>query len=129
MDRNVGGLRLGFIGYGRHARANLYPSIALAGGRVVRVATRSQSGADEAAAASSADAIALAESGCHAGPIPRKPRSVAAGLFQTASGASTRVDAFISIKTEEPPARGNWRGQPPISGKIHASSPGRFLTS
>ena len=55
MDRDVSGLRLGFIGYGRHARANLYPSIALAGGRVVRVATRSQSGADDAAAAIGAD--------------------------------------------------------------------------
>ncbi len=38
-------LRLGFIGGGRHATANLYPSIALAGGRVVSVATRSAVGA------------------------------------------------------------------------------------
>ena len=55
MDCDVSGLRLGFIGYGRHARANLYPSIELAGGRVIRVATRGQSGADAAARALGAD--------------------------------------------------------------------------
>lgn len=50
MARSVGDLRLGFIGGGRHATANLYPSIALAGGRVVSVATRHADGAAALAA-------------------------------------------------------------------------------
>ena len=49
MPTDIGALRIGFIGYGRHARANLYPSIGLAGGRVVSVSTRDQSAADAAA--------------------------------------------------------------------------------
>lgn len=47
---SVGDLRLGFIGGGRHATANLYPSIALAGGRVLSVATRHAEGAAAVAA-------------------------------------------------------------------------------
>jgi len=52
---DVADLRLGFIGGGRHATANLYPSIALAGGRVTAVATRSQASASAAAHRHGAD--------------------------------------------------------------------------
>lgn len=45
MARSVADLRLGFVGGGRHATANLYPSIALAGGCVTAVATRHADGA------------------------------------------------------------------------------------
>ncbi|HEY4333049.1 MAG TPA: Gfo/Idh/MocA family oxidoreductase, partial [Ilumatobacteraceae bacterium] len=46
---DVADLRLGFIGCGRHARANLYPSIALAGGRVHSIAARTLDSARQAA--------------------------------------------------------------------------------
>ncbi|MCB5164477.1 Gfo/Idh/MocA family oxidoreductase [Streptomyces bambusae] len=42
-------LRLGFIGHGRHARANLYPSLALAGARLACIATRDEQAARAAA--------------------------------------------------------------------------------
>lgn len=48
-------LRIGFIGYGIHARANLYPSILLAGARITSVATRSITSAKAAAAAVGAE--------------------------------------------------------------------------
>ena len=49
--RAVNELRLGFIGHGVHARANLYPSIALAGGTIRAVATRTRESAESAAVA------------------------------------------------------------------------------
>lgn len=42
-------LRLGFIGCGRHATANLYPSIAAIGARLTSIATRNSDGAAAAA--------------------------------------------------------------------------------
>ncbi|MFJ7167276.1 Gfo/Idh/MocA family protein [Streptomyces globosus] len=50
MTRRIEDLRIGFIGHGRHARANLYPALALAGGRLTSIATRDAAAAARAAA-------------------------------------------------------------------------------
>ncbi|MFD0717819.1 Gfo/Idh/MocA family protein [Streptomyces globosus] len=50
MARRIEDLRIGFIGHGRHARANLYPALALAGGRLTSIATRDAAAAARAAA-------------------------------------------------------------------------------
>ncbi|MEU6487831.1 Gfo/Idh/MocA family oxidoreductase [Streptomyces sp. NPDC046887] len=50
MAQRVEDLRLGFIGHGRHARANLYPALALAGARLTSIATRDEAAARAAAA-------------------------------------------------------------------------------
>lgn len=47
--QSVNNLRLGFVGHGVHACANLYPSIRQAGAKIHRVATRSMQNAREAA--------------------------------------------------------------------------------
>lgn len=47
---DIADVRIGFVGAGRHATANLYPAIALAGGRVRALATRDAAGAAAAAA-------------------------------------------------------------------------------
>ncbi|MFI8215757.1 Gfo/Idh/MocA family protein [Streptomyces sp. NPDC085932] len=48
--RRAEDLRLGFIGHGRHARANLYPALELAGARLTSIATRHEDAARAAAA-------------------------------------------------------------------------------
>lgn len=53
--RRVADLRLGFVGHGVHACANLYPSITLAGGSVCCVTTRSTNSATLAADAIGAE--------------------------------------------------------------------------
>ncbi|MCP9211831.1 Gfo/Idh/MocA family protein [Streptomyces sp. NEAU-Y11] len=55
MTARTSNLRLGFIGHGRHARANLYPAIALAGHTLTAVATRDTARAEAAAALHGAD--------------------------------------------------------------------------
>lgn len=50
MARRIEDLRIGFIGHGRHARANLYPALDLAGARLTSVATRDEAAARAAAA-------------------------------------------------------------------------------
>ncbi|GGT09499.1 MULTISPECIES: Gfo/Idh/MocA family protein [Streptomyces] len=50
MARRIEDLRIGFIGHGQHARANLYPALALAGGRLTSIATRDGAAAARAAA-------------------------------------------------------------------------------
>lgn len=50
MAQRVEDLRIGFIGHGRHARANLYPALALSGARLTAVATRDETAARAAAA-------------------------------------------------------------------------------
>ncbi|MFF7181083.1 Gfo/Idh/MocA family oxidoreductase [Streptomyces sp. NPDC008121] len=50
MAPRIEDLRLGFVGHGRHARANLYPALHLAGARLTSIATRHESAARTAAA-------------------------------------------------------------------------------
>ncbi|MFJ4963831.1 Gfo/Idh/MocA family oxidoreductase [Streptomyces sp. NPDC088729] len=55
MAQRVEDLRIGFIGHGRHARANLYPALELAGARLTSIATRDEAAARAAAALHGAD--------------------------------------------------------------------------
>jgi predicted dehydrogenase len=55
MTQRVEDLRIGFIGHGRHARANLYPALRLAGARPTSIATRDEAAARAAAALHGAD--------------------------------------------------------------------------
>ncbi|MGW1890585.1 Gfo/Idh/MocA family protein [Streptomyces sp. NPDC002004] len=55
MAQRVEDLRIGFIGHGRHARANLYPALKLAGARPTSIATRDEAAAARAAALHGAD--------------------------------------------------------------------------
>jgi predicted dehydrogenase len=55
MALRVEDLRIGFIGHGRHARANLYPALALTGARLTAVATRDETAAQAAAVAQGAE--------------------------------------------------------------------------
>ncbi|MEK7543558.1 MAG: Gfo/Idh/MocA family oxidoreductase [Patescibacteria group bacterium] len=49
MNKNVSDLRLGCIGAGRHATANMYPSLELLGARIQSIATQHKESAEAAA--------------------------------------------------------------------------------
>ena len=55
MTARTKDLRLGFIGHGRHAQANLYPAIALSGHALTAIATRDTAQARAAATLHGAD--------------------------------------------------------------------------